>query len=317
MSQFTQLNLQSKSESKSQPKPTRPEFVGKQTIALFAGAVLATALVGGLLLETSGCSRENDTAVAIQHPITPSVTPSATPIQQATPAATPAPVAKKVVKKRPTTTLYADKNYGVTFSYPKRYTLKSADTSKPDTTQQSAMNFVQPGGVDVVSVELPKNAYPGTDLASASFKVSVNPTLTAEQCGEFALLMPASTDQPAIVPAKLKLAGMDLESMEAISGPETSQSDSKYYHAFVNGACYEFSLGLSTQARAKDKDAEPHENEQAAAPVDRTLVFRRLQNILATVKIESVTPPEVTATAPATPATPATPTAPAQDVAVK
>jgi hypothetical protein len=179
------------------------------------------------------------------------------------------------------------------------------------------MNFVQPGGLDVVTVELPKNSYPGTDLVSASFKVSVNPTLTAEQCGEFALLMPLSTDQPAIVPAKLKLAGMDLESIETISGPETSQSDSKYYHAFVNGACYEFSLGLSTHAQAKDKDAEPHENEEAATPVDRTVVFRRLQNILATVKVESIAAPKVTATAPVTPATPAAPTAPAQDVAVK
>src|SRR4029077_15997961 len=72
MPQFTQLNLQNKSDSKSQPNAIRSDFVGKQTIALFSGAVLATALVGGLLLETSGCSRENDTAVssAIQHPIT-------------------------------------------------------------------------------------------------------------------------------------------------------------------------------------------------------------------------------------------------------
>jgi hypothetical protein len=310
MSQFTQLNLQSKSDSKSQPNPTS-SFIGKQTIALFAGAVLATALIGGLLLETSGCSRENDTAVAIQRPITPSTTNSTAPIQEA--AATPAPVAKKVVKKRPTAALYADKNYGVSFRYPKRYALKSADPAKPDATQQSAMNFVQPGGVDVVTVELPKNSYPHTDLASASFNVSVNPTLTAEQCSQFALLQPASTDKPAILPAKVKLAGLNLEAMEAISGPETSQSDAKYYHAFVNGACYEFALGLSTQAQIKEA-AETKQNDDEVAPVDRALVFRRLQNILATVKIESVAAPEVTATAPEAPAAPV---APAPDVAAK
>lgn len=308
MPQFTQLNLQSKSDSKSQPNPAS-SFVGKQTIALFAGAVLATALFGGLLLETSGCSRENDTAVAIQHPITPSITSSPAPIQEA-PAA-PAPVAKKVVKRRPTTALYADKDHGVSFRYPKRYTLKSADPAKPDATQQSAMNFVQPGGVEVVTVELPKNSYPHTDLASASFNISVNPTLTAEQCSQFALLQPASTDKPAIQPAKVKLAGLDLESMEAVSGSELNQSDAKYYHAFVNGACYEFSLGLSTQAKIKDA-AETKDSEDEVAPVDRTQVFRRLQNILATVKIESVVAPEITATA-----EPTTPTAPAADVAAK
>jgi hypothetical protein len=313
MSQFTQLNLQNKSDSNPQSNTSRPEFIGKQTIALFAGAVLASALVGGLLLETSGCSRENDTAVAIQRPITPASSPA--PMQAApAPTAAPAPVAKKKVVKKPTTALYADKNYGVTFTYPKRYTLKSLDPTKPDATQQAAMNFIQPGGVDVVTVELPKHSYPHTDLASASFKVSVNPTLTAEQCSQFALLRPASTDQPAIVPAKLKLAGMDLASVEAISGPETSQSDAKYYHSFVNGACYEFALGLTTQAQAKDKDAEPHDNEDPASSVDRTAVFRRLQNILATVKIESVPAPEVTATAPTAPPAPAVP---APDVAAK
>ncbi len=311
MSQFTQLNLQGKSESKTDSKSqTTPSFIGKQTIALFAGAVLATALIGGLLLETSGCSRENDTAVAIQRPITPSTTSSPAPIQE---AAAPAPAVKKVVKKRPTGALYADKNYGVSFRYPKRYTLKSADPAKPDITQQSAMNFVQPGGVAVVTVELPKNSYPHTDLASAAFNVSVNPTLTPEQCSQFALLQPASADKPAILPAKVKLAGLDLEAMEAISGPETIQSDAKYYHAFVNGACYEFSLGLSTQAAIKDA-ADTKQNDDEVAPVDRALVFRRLQNILATVKIESVTAPEVTTTATTAPETPATP---APDVAAK
>ena len=311
MPQFTQLNLQNKSDSKPQPTTTSSELVGKQTIALFACAVLGTALIGGLLLETSGCSRENDNAAAIQHPIT-QPTNSPAPIQEAT--AAPAPVAKKIVKKRPTAALYADKNYGVSFRYPKRYTLKSADSTKPDATQQSAMNFVEPGGVSVVTVELPKNSYPHTDLASASFNVSVNPTLTAEQCSQFALLHPDSAGNAYILPAKVKLAGLDLAAIEAISGPETSQSDAKYYHAFVNGACYEFSLGLSTQAQAKDKDDQPHENEDPAPAVDRTAVFRRLQSILATVKIESVPAPTVTATAPTAPATPAVPAA---DVATK
>jgi hypothetical protein len=309
MPQFTQLNLQSKSDSKSQTNPTT--FIGKQTIALFGGAALATALVAGLLLETSGCSRENDTAVAIQRPMTPSTTSSPAPIQES-PAA-PTPVAKKVIKKRPTTALYADKDHGVSFRYPKRYTVKVADPAKPDATQQSAMNFIQPGGVEVVTVELPKNTYPHTDLASAAFNVRVNPTLTAEQCSQFALLEPVSADKPAILPARVKLAGIDLQSMEAVSGSELSQSDAKYYHAFVNNACYEFSLGLSTQAKIKDA-ADSKDSEDEVAPVDRALVFRRLQNILATVKIESVATPEVTTTATAEPTTP---TAPAADVAAK
>ncbi|MGH9497586.1 MAG: hypothetical protein ACRD3L_00425 [Terriglobales bacterium] len=308
MPQFTQLNLQSKPDSKSQPKPAA--FIGKQTLALFAGAALAITLVGGLLLETSGCSRENDTAVAIQHPITSPITSAPTPVQEAPAAATPTPVARKVHKRRPTTALYADKNSGITFRYPKRYTLKPADSTKSDAARQSAMNFVQPGGVDIVTVELPKNSYPHTDLASASFHVSVNPTLTAEQCGQFALLQPASTDKPAILPAKVRLAGLDLQTVEAVSGSELSQSDARYYHAFANGACYEFSLNLSTEAKIEDADTKHTEDE--VAPVDRTQVFRRLRNLLATVKIEPVAAAKATTPA----ATPET-TTPASDVAAK
>lgn len=319
MPQFTQLNLQGKAERKSDLKSQRnetPGFIGKQSIALFSGAVLATALVGGLLLETSGCSRENDTAVAIQRPVTPPVAPSVAPMQEAAAAPAPAPVVKKVVKKRAATALYADKSFGVSFRYPKRYVVKPVDSSKSaqsSSGHSAALNFAQPGGLNLVSVELPKNSYPHTDLASATFNVSVNPNLTAAQCNQFALLEPASADQPAVLPAQVKLAGMNLQTVEAVSGPETSQSDVKYYHAFADGACYEFALGVSTEARIKDA-SETKESEDEVAPVDRALVFRRLQNILATVKIEAAAAPEVTATAPAAPATP---TAPEADVASK
>jgi len=105
---------------------------------------------------------------------------------------------------------------------------------------------------------------------------------------------------------------MNLQTVEAVSGPETSQSDVKYYHAFVDGACYEFALGITTQARIKDAaDTKP---EDEVSPVDRALVFRRLQNILATVKIEPAAAPEVPETATVAPAAP---TAPAADVASK
>src|SRR5262249_8718561 len=144
------------------------------------------------------------------------------------------------------------------------------------------------------------------------FSVSVNPTMTAEQCSRFAMLQPAAADQPAIVPAKVKLAGMELQSVEAVSGPETSQSDLKYYHAFANNACYEFSLGISTQAAIKD--AKSAEADDEVAPVDRALVFRRLQNILATVKLEA---PVLEETSTAATEAPAAPAAPVQDVAVK
>jgi hypothetical protein len=194
--------------------------------------------------------------------------------------------------------------------------LKTPDASKPDTTnsQQFDMNFVQPGGVEVASVELPKGVYPGTDLASASFNVSVNKAMTAEQCGQFTLLQLASSDELSVQPAKIKFGGHQLEEMEAISGPDSKQADAKYYHLFENGACYEFAVGLSTQSDG---------NEDGVMPVDREDVFHRLERILATVKINAAAPavaetPAVATDIPVTAAVPAPPVSPASpDVAVK
>jgi hypothetical protein len=191
------------------------------------------------------------------------------------------------------------------------------------------MNFVQPGGIALAAVELPETNYVNTDFSSAFFNVSVNKTLTADQCSEFAVPQPktmtpapettvASTDstpkqelapnsdspastQPAASPdpstaaksnvsdsnSKLLLGDLELRATEAVSGQGTRQSDSKYFHVYQNGACYEFALNVTTDAS----------EEGIVKHVDRDKVFNRLQQILSTVKINPVTP-EVAAETP-------------------
>ena len=91
--------------------------------------------------------------------------------------------------------------------------------------------------------------------------------------------------------SKLMLGDLELRATEAVSGEGTRQSDSKYFHVFQNGACYEFALNVTTVA--SDDGVMKH--------VDRDKVFDRLEKILATVKISPVSAPEVTAEAPAQP----------------
>jgi hypothetical protein len=95
--------------------------------------------------------------------------------------------------------------------------------------------------------------------------------------------------------SKLMLGDMELRATEAVSGEGTRQSDSKYFHVYQNGACYEFALNVTTVA--SEQGVTKH--------VDRDKVFNRLEQILSTVKINPLTP-EVTAEAPA-PAAPETP----------
>jgi hypothetical protein len=199
---------------------------------------------------------------------------------------------------------YVDNVSGVTFQYPRKYALKTGDAAKELVSSDPiAMDFVQPGGIALAAVALPDSTYPNSDLASAFFNVSVNKTLTADQCGEFSVPQPnptapadpgvQATAQVSTPPlSKLMIGDMELESSESnIAGQMTNGSreeSSKYYHVFQNGACYEFALKIATSK--PDITTKPTPNH-----IDRDEVFHRLEAILATVKINPITTPEVNA----------------------
>ncbi len=211
------------------------------------------------------------------------------------------PVPKKVVHKRPANLTYADKSSGVSFLYPRKYDLKTGDDA--DMLVSSIplpMNFVQPGGVALAAVELPEATYNGNDLAVAFFTVNVNKALTTEQCEQFLAPRPDasapadSSIQTAAQPSKLILGDLELQGTEAVTGEGIRQSDTKFFHVFRNGTCYEFAVNVTTAAPA---------SQLAMKHVDREKAFQKLEKILATVKVESVTAPEVVASGSATPAT--------------
>lgn len=295
----------------------------KKTSTLIFAAVLIICSV------TVGCSSDKPKPVSSnsQIPVTqpqPQMQPMPAPVAQA--ESKPAPK-KPVVHKKPATVNYTDKTYGVTFEYPRRYAIETGDAATELVMSNPVpMNFVQPGGIALAAVELPETGFVNTDFSSAFFNVSVHKNLTADQCSEFAVPQPkveaksettapstevakqdaapksdtqstSSTEtKPATEPAnKLMLGDMELRGTEAVSGEGTRQSDSKYFHVYQNGACYEFALNVTTDASA----------EGLVKHVDRDKVFTRLEQILSTVKINPITP-EVTAEAPS-PVAPQTP----------
>ncbi len=247
-------------------------------------STLGIAVISGLLassLLTVGCSSNESKPAAIQTQSSTNQLAMTPPVIPAPVASnTPAPAPKKVVKKRPSTVKYSDQTHGVSFRYPWQYSLKIGDGIDSESVP---MDFVQPGGEPAVSVDVPKSFYPDTDLASAFFRVSVNQNLTQEECNQFASLQPS--DKDAVQPSKLNLGGLELQEIEDISGDDPGQADTKYYHLFQNGACYEFAIGLSTQANNADE----------SMPVNREKVFRRLETILASVKINAEATPQVAA----------------------
>jgi hypothetical protein len=270
MAQFTQLNLGGKSRS-SNAAPQSQVTHRKPTVAL-VGTVLATAMAGVFLIESSACSKSKPVAIAA--PPQPAVTqPAVTP-----PAPTPALTAEQKPKKSPRqakAATYKNKDYGISLVYPKSYELKEGDDAALEWTGMGPvqMNFVESGGSTIAAVELPKNSYPDTDFAGGFVNVSVHPTMAEQQCSQFAF--PETTDNAAATPAKVKLGSSEFSEIESAAGDESNQADAKYYHAFENGRCYEFALGIQT---ARDAG-------QDIPQVDRQRVFNRLKRILTTVKI--------------------------------
>lgn len=268
----------------------------KNTSTLVFAALLIVCSV------TVGCSSEktkpeSSTNQSVMTQPTPAPVPATAAVQ-----ASAKPTHKKVVRKAPATVTYADKTSGVSFQYPRKYALETGDAANELVSSDPIpMDFVQPGGVALAAVAVPESAYPNSDLASAYFNVSVNKSLTAEQCGEFSVPQanPATPADPAVQAtaqlSKLMIGDMELQSTKTLASQGTREEASKYYHVFENGACYEFALRVATTG--VETEGGKH--------VDRDQVFQRLEKMLATVKITPAA--EVTASAPVTPSAPETP----------
>jgi len=302
MANFTQLNLngnprdsqstntQARTGSAAGPKTSISGPSGPKTLAsgqktmMFVGLILIATVSGLTLLGTSACSRGSNktaTSAASQNSINQTLSAVSTPTPPPT-AATPAP-AKKVARKRPSTVTYKESSYGVSFRYSRKYALKTGDEAHRDLAGLGPLptNFAQPGGVIVATVEVPHDAYPDTDFASAFFNVSVNRSLSADECGQFAL--PVHLETESVPAAKVKIGATEFDEVEDTDANQPKQADAKYYHVFQNGACYEFALGLGTS----------NDGDSGVSPVDRGAVFGKLERILSTVKIQPVAEPVV------------------------
>ncbi len=256
----------------------------QQRLSMIAG--FATL---GLLLVVSACSKQSPkpALVGVSSPVsTPPAPPAVAALAtNSTVAASPAPK-KKVPKKRPANVVYSDANTGVSFLYPRKFSLTSGDKAQPQLAAKddAPMNFVQPGGVSVATVSVPSGSYPGTDFAAAFFNVNVNRKLSEQECEHFAFVDTSNADGEPVDAERVKVGSTDMETTSDFSANAIKQAETQYYHSYENGACYEYVLGLGTEGFA---------SEGGIKHVNRDEVFARLEKILATVKVNPVEPEHV------------------------
>ena len=260
------------------------------TISIPATAVISGTLAVAFAIAIDGCSRGSSKKTDVSS----SSLNNSTGVSKSLPTPTPSLASdkstitpKKKVVKRSTTMGYVDSGSGVSLRYPRGYTLMTPEKAKlnAELLDRVPMNFVQPGGVKVATVALPGH------LVTPLLGVNVHKGLTAGQCEQFA--DPDAADVAASskadpsdesIPVKVSMRGREFTRVE--NG--TEQTDTRYYHHFENGACYEFVLAV----------AESPDNKIA---VDHFELFDNLERILASVEIKSGAPASVTASVPATP----------------
>jgi hypothetical protein len=267
---MTQLNL-SGSPSTNPQRKTAAEPEGGSIKNQTVGALGALAIFA-LVIIVGSCSQGKKPAV-VQQAAQPSA-PVATPVASQ-PVAPPAPVqAKGKPRNRGAATLsYVNHDYGVAFSFPRKYQLKTGEAlTGPGSMDLSATNFAQPGGTTLAAVELPGNSFPGTDFEAAYINLSVNSGMTEQQCSQFA--SPGANSQGAM-PQVVKAGANEFTKVVLTDLSIMDQTGAEYYHAFRNGTCYEFALALATDGK----------DETGTIKVDQSEVFARLEKILATVKL--------------------------------
>ncbi len=252
------------------------QIEGDSWSSIYLPAICAGILMTVVLLLAVSCSKKSDKPAAkISAPATPTMANS-TP-NTASMVIPEAP--KKAKKHRPANATYVNGTYGVSFSYPRKYSLQSGDKASPAPVQAS---FVKPGAAEIAAVDVPDSSYTDTDFSSALLNVSVNPGMSAEECSQFLPYVAASKNAEVAKPTTVKLGSNEFTELEQMSGEAERQSDLKYFHLFKNGACYEFALDVETSRKAAEDLAQ----------TDRGKIFQQLEKILTTARIKDVELPE-------------------------
>jgi hypothetical protein len=249
--------------------------------SLYLPAICAAVLMGGVLFLAVSCSKTSTNASKISAPTQQSAAstpPSSTPI-----ATAPEKTKKMAKKRRPANATYVNSAYGVSFRYPRKYSLQSGDKLAASTSLPTG--FLKPGAVQVAAVDMPDDSYPETDFSSALLNVSVNKEVTSDECMQFGA---GSKEAGEVKSATGKLGANEYSVFEQIIGEGARKSDLKYFHLFKNNACSEFALDVDTVGKDTADKADSD-----LAQVDRGKVFHQLEAILTTAKIRDLQPTEV------------------------
>jgi hypothetical protein len=168
--------------------------------------------------------------------------------------------------------VYRSRDYGVSFVYPWQYSFLSAKTLANGDSSIQPKSDGHDGQFTLARVEIPSGFYPDTDFEDGYFTLSLNQNLSEKECQATLGAVKDGVLQTSTV------NGLDFHWVETETGGHGEAATLRNYSGFANGTCYELEMGVKTR------------NERGLArEVDADQVFRRLNRILNTVKIQQAT----------------------------
>ena len=265
----------------------RPKFDWKRELdkkELRYGVLMLLLYLAALMIATAGCSRrprakaENSFAGKTKSSAAKVSALGAAEIQ---PASHMLSGRQLTIEKREqnheTSRHFDDDVYGVSFDFPKNYDLHAGDLPDMDRglgyLGKIPMEFSVPGGVRLVTIEVPRSAHPGTDFVNAFLTVSVFPNVTAAQCVEF-----SSTAGDGTPWLTRKIDGIEFHGRRETAVASMHQFSGVYLHGYSEESCYEIGYGIATAGYGAMDGIKKVNNEA---------VLRKLERIMDTININA------------------------------
>jgi len=253
------------------PKKPEPHSIPRRLQFLPIGMLAVAAL-----LELAAWHRNSVShAAAHPSPTRPAAQPQPTPSRSTTPHPSAVELAREAQKAHELKTrslqLYTNPNYSISLSYPHSFVLKeSGDLADEDNPLLHQRTDGSPNQQLLARIELPDNLYPRTDFLAGYLSLSVNSTLTAEQCAQSIGVEEEGDPGTSLINDTL------FRSLRTASDADGTHNSLREYSAFAGGVCYEVELGVVTL------------NDGSITPVNHDRVFNRLDSILRTIRITHV-----------------------------
>jgi len=193
--------------------------------------------------------------------------------------AKPVPVAKHPARDS-ALSVYNNPTYGISFRYPRNYSLDEALDSEDPSILQAQQELVaqQPAATLVALVAIPPDAHPNTTFRSGTLEFAVNAAVTPDVCQSLAVPLDGT-----YAFGSTSIQGVNFNWRQrgfAAMGTGTLDRD---YAGYSNGTCYEFFLEIVT---GTNPDLDP-----GIKDADEIKIMRRLDKIVSSLQINSKAAP--------------------------